>query len=562
MRIKLLTFIFIVIILLMVGVGYRCYVLQGPGNDEMRETAKGLKARITDRPIRGMILDRNGAALAVTNMVYNVFADPEIIRDNKRVANTLAPIVEIPPHEISKMITKSSSRRYSVIKREISEEEKFHIKQAGLGGIGIETSFKRFYPAGMQCANIVGFTGKEHTGLASLELKFDSILRGDAGAMTFITDSARRPIRLASVAQYATNGTSVMLTIDSTIQDFAYKALERRVREYNAEAGIAIVMQPDTGNVLAMVSLPSFDPTELSGVDPNYMKNRAIIDTYEPGSIFKPIAMSIALDAESLGYNEKIYCEQGMYAGKGFGTIGEYNNRSYGNLSPKEILIHSSNIGMAKIGQKLGKKKLYEGVKLFGFGRRTGIELPGEDAGLLWPVKRWTGYSETRIPFGQEISVTAIQIARAYCILANGGKAVKPRIVKAYISGDGQRIDIKEAALPAGQVVRPEVANWMIREALVSVVKEGTGKPARLDDYEVFGKTGTANIALPGGRGFDERNYVASFVGGAPAEKPQIVVLVSVRRPQRSLGKGYTGGRVSAPVVKEIMSKTLRYLNR
>ncbi len=286
MRIKLLKLIFIIIIVLFALMGYRCYSLQGPGNNIARATISGHQARIADKPIRGMILDRNAGALAITNTIYNVFADPAEVGDNKKVANTLAPIVGIDAHEISKMITKSTSRRYSVIKTEITEDEKLSIKQAHLGGIGVETGFKRFYPAGEQMANIIGFTGRDHAGLAAMELKFDHLLKGDSGALTFITDSARRPIRLASMAEYATNGTSVMLTIDSAIQNFAYKALEKQLRAYNAEAAIAIVMEPGSGNILAMVSLPGFDPADYSSAaaEPNLMKNRAIIDTYEPGA--------------------------------------------------------------------------------------------------------------------------------------------------------------------------------------------------------------------------------------------------------------------------------------
>jgi cell division protein FtsI/penicillin-binding protein 2 len=208
------------------------------------------------------------------------------------------------------------------------------------------------------------------------------------------------------------------------------------------------------------------------------------------------------------------------------------------------------------------KQKLYDGVRLFGFGARTGIDLPAEDSGLLKPIREWSGYTPTRIPFGHEISVTAIQIARAYCILANGGRAVRPHLVRVKIEGPENVVESEPPANLPAYIIKPATANWIIREALTGVVNEGTGKKAAVEGLQVFGKTGTANIAGSSQRGYDETNYVASFVGGAPAEKPEVIILVSIRKPDKTLGKGYTGGTVAAPVFKEILEKTLTYLRR
>ena len=208
----------------------------------------------------------------------------------------------------------------------------------------------------------------------------------------------------------------------------------------------------------------------------------------------------------------------------------------------------------------MNRKKFYEGLKLFGFGSKSGIDLPGEESGTVHPIDKWTGYSETRIPFGHEVTVTAIQIARAYATLANHGRVVQPHILKAIVDNNGKVTMLKRSDPSAGYIIDPKVADWIVTEALVSVVNDGTGKPAALKDYQVFGKTGTANIAGSTTKGYDEKNYIASFAGGAPAENPKLVVLVSIRKPDRSLGKGYTGGRVAAPVVKEILDKSLTYL--
>jgi cell division protein FtsI/penicillin-binding protein 2 len=228
----------------------------------------------------------------------------------------------------------------------------------------------------------------------------------------------------------------------------------------------------------------------------------------------------------------------------------------------REILVKSSNIGMAKIGQKLGKDKLYDGLERFGFGRKTGIDLPGEAEGLLWPADKWTGYSITRIPFGQEISTTAIQLLTAFCTLANGGHPVRPFVVRATVNNKGEITKLNQPPPAVGFVVKPEVAKWIVENALVGVVNEGTGQKAKLEKWQVFGKTGTANIARSDKRGYSEDEFIASFIVGAPVEEPKVMVLVSIRRPNKHLGKGYSGGEVAAPVAARIIEKTLNYLER
>jgi cell division protein FtsI/penicillin-binding protein 2 len=292
------------------------------------------------------------------------------------------------------------------------------------------------------------------------------------------------------------------------------------------------------------------------------LRNRVLTDPFEPGSVFKPIVAALALDAGIIDYEEKIFCENGSYRGKGFARIGEFGNHQFGDLSVRQILVKSSNIGMAKIGQRMKRQKLHEGLKLFGFGTRIGIDLPGEEAGLLYPVRKWTNSSVTRIPFGHEIAVTALQIARAYCTLANGGRVVRPHLVRAIVDNTGKVTKFKQAQSLTGHIIKPEVANWIVQKALTGVVKEGTGKKAASGKWEVFGKTGTANIARSDQKGYDQTNYIASFAGGAPAERPQVVILVSIRKPDTTLGKGYSGGMVAAPVFKEVLEKTLNYLHR
>jgi len=548
----------IVAFLLLAG---RCFYLQKFKNDYYRQVSlRQQRQFVTEQPQRGEILDCRGRVLAASNKFQIIKAEPRIIKDPKNIALQLAPILDMEAIEIYKRITKSKNPGFAELKSDATADQCAAAKR--FYGIGVESRWRRYYPMGRLACHVVGFTSIDNRGLGGIELAFDDQLRGRVGKSIFLADARRRPVRLKEQIGEFSDGSGIVLTIDATIQQFARDELLKQYRSYQAEAAVAIVAEPETAAILAMVSLPDFDPENIGSEDVSNFWNHAISDEFEPGSILKPIVAAIALDAGLVNTNEEIFCENGYYQGKGFGSITEYRYHRYGNMKLRDIIAKSSNIGMAKIGQRLGKEKLYNGLKLFGFGRHTGIELPGEANGFLRPPGRWTGYSVTRIPFGQEITVTAIQLIRAYCILANGGRAVRPFLVKALVDNNGKVIKLNRTSPSSvGFVVKPEVAKWIISEAMVAVVNEGTGKKARLDGWEVFGKTGTANIARSDRRGYSDSDYIASFIAGAPAENPAVLVLVSVRKPNKSLGKGYTGGTVAAPVAARILEKTLNYLH-
>lgn len=508
---------------------------------------------------RGIILDSMGRVLAAGSTSNTVFAEPRVIKDPKDIANKLAVILDIPAHKICERITESRNPGFVRLKRGVDYETAKEAQEIHYG-IGVKSELKREYPTGRLVSNLLGFTGSDNRGLEGLELRYDGLLTGKSGKRTFLADAARRSILLKDNQLKAEHGKGLILTIDSAIQQFARSHLLERYEKYQAESAIAIVAEPDTGAILALVSLPDFDPENIQKFDSESFRNRAVTDVFEPGSIMKPIVAAIALDEGVVNKTEKIYCEEGSYRGSGFGSISEYRNHSYGNLTVKEILIHSSNIGMAKLGQRLGKNKLYRGLRLLGFGQRTGIEIYGEVSGLLRKPSEWTGYSVTRIPFGQEISVTALQVVQAYCILANGGYLVKPHLVKAVVDNKGELVRYNSPLPPVGFAVDSDVAEWIVGTAMADVVNEGTGRRAKLEKWQVFGKTGTANIAEKNKRGYSHKNYVASFIAGAPAEEPEIIVFVSIRKPDRSLGLGYTGGVVASPAAGEIIKDTLTYL--
>ena len=537
----------------------RCFYLQHLKSDHYRSMSlKQQQKLVTLKPQRGVIVDRRGRKLAASDKMQTIFAEPRIIKDTKNTSTKLAPMMNMGAHEICRLVNESKNPGFVRIKAGASAIECRRVRK--IYGIGVQSEWRRHYPGGPLAAHIVGFTSLDNRGLAGIELQYDKELSGLAGQNILLADARRRSIRLKRQNARLNDGVGIILTIDATIQQFARAELLKQYEGYEAESAVAIVAEPKTGAILAMVSLPDFNPNNIRSADPNSFRNRVTTDQFEPGSILKPIVAAIALDSGVVNKKEKIFCENGNYHGKGYGQIGEYGNHRFGELSVREILVKSSNIGMAKIGQRLGKNKLYEGLKLFGFGAKSGVDLPGEVAGLLRPAQKWTGYSVTRIPFGQEISVTAIQLVRGFCTLANGGHLVRPYVVSAIVDNDGEIVKLKRPPPRVGFVIEPEVAEWIVRDAMVGVVNEGTGKKAKLEKWQVFGKTGTANMAKSNERGYSESEYIASFVAGAPAEDPAVVVLVSIRKPNVELGKGYTGGTVAAPVAARILEKTLKYL--
>ncbi len=552
--------LFALLIAAMVLLGWRCWHLQcRKGGYYEAVSTRQQQGFIGQTPQRGVILDCRGRVLAASNEVQTIFAEPRVLKEPRDTATELAPILDMGAHEISRIINDSHNSGFARIAVAADPNQCFAADK--IAGVGVQSDWERHYPMGPLAAHVVGFTSTDNQGLGGIEMQYQNQLIGSPGRNVFLADAFRRPIRLKEQTAIVKDGRGLILTMDATIQQFARSALAEQLEKYKAESGVVIAAQPRTGAILALVSLPDFDPCNYSKTDPNQFRNRAIVDSFEPGSLIKPVIVAIALDDGTISKTDKIFCENGSYSGRGFGTIGEYR-RGFGELSIRDVLVQSSNIGMAKIGQKMGREKLYKGLTLFGFGRETGVDLPGEAPGLLWPADKWTGYSVTRIPFGQEISVTAIQLVKAFCILANGGHPVRPYVVRAMVDNDGSIIKMQPASggPDVAYIISPEVAKWIVNEPLVGVIKEGTGTRAKSKKWQVFGKTGTANIAKPNERGYSERDYVASFIAGAPADDPAIVVLVSIRRPNVSLGRGYTGGAVAAPVASEILEKSLTYL--
>ena len=563
------------LLLAFVGLAVRCFFIQYKHHEHYVEVSLVQQRTLTPQQgPRGAIVDTRGNILAAANQTRVIFVDPQVIEEPMETANVVADILDMDPAEIFRTIVKNRRKRYRVIKREASEAECEAV--SSIEGVHVQSEWKRFYPMGRLTSHVVGYVGRDGDGQAGLELVYNRELAGESQNTYFLSDIKRRPISVLNQSEimpiHETYGLGMILTLDTTIQGFVRQALEKQFRAYEAESAFAIVANPKTGAILALVSMPDYDPSA-NKEDLTSQQNHAVQDYFEPGSVLKPIVVAMALDAGVIKKHERIFCEKGRfkgtYKGKSTGVITEYNDHKYEDLTAKEILVRSSNIGMAKIGMRMGGDRLYKGLRLFGFGQRTGVNLPQESPGVLMnPEKTLSpSYSVARIPFGQgEICVSGVQLVRAFSVLVNQGRMVKPHVIQAFVDVDGmpqRRNSGYEIASQVGYIIDPDIAKYVVEDALTAVINDlhGTGSKAAVKRWQVFGKTGTAQIAKANGRGYEENAFIASFIGGAPAEDPAVVVLVSVRRPNRKLNKGYTGGTVSGPVVAEIIERTLTYLD-
>lgn len=505
---------------------------------------------------RGLIVDCQGRVIAGTMLHKSVFADPKVIADKESAADTVSRILGVSSNEIVPDLLAAGDRRFFVIRRGVSEEHARAIEGAGIYGLGVFDEPYRTYPMNTLAAALIGFVAPDGVGVSGIEYQCEPWLRGENGIKTLIRDARRKAFWLADGGyRPPRDGFHVVLTLDAEIQANVERQLMAAVEKYQAQSGVAVVMHPKSGAILAMANVPSFDPNHYQDYGANRYRNRTITDPYEPGSTFKPFIAAAALAEGVVRWDEVIHCENGQWTD---GIRVLHDHHPYGALRFDEVMIKSSNVGMAKVGKRLGNRKLYDYVKAFGFGSKSGIDLIGEDPGIVLPFARWGPFTTTSIPIGQELAATPLQMARAFCALANGGRLVQPYLIRAVMTPDGRLVSDFSNPPPAGQAVPENVAVEMRDKVLSAVVEVGTGQQSKLDSYRVFGKTGTAQIARKGGGGYEKDAYVSSFIAGAPATDPELVVLVAVYRPKKSIG--YYGGTVAAPVVREILKHALAYL--
>lgn len=537
---------------MMVFLAYRLFCIQVLGYSTYRDKARDIhQIEIKLEPKRGEICDRNGNVLGVSLPIPSVHADPKEIEDVDGTVNKLAEVIGEDKKTLCERLTKD--KRFAWIKRKITSEEKEKVSSLKLKGIYFLEEPTRFYPKGELASHILGFVNIDNEGMEGIELEFDSYLRGKPGLR--ITEKDRKGREVLSWRDKEippVDGYKVVLTIDEVIQYIAEEEIDKALETYHPKAAIVIVMDPDTGEVLALSNRPNFDPNRYRYADKDSMRNRAVTDFFEPGSVFKMFAAAGALNEGLFSLKDSIYCEDGAYSVPG-GVLHDHS--PHGMLTFQQVIEKSSNIGMAKVGQRMGEERLHRYLVDFGFGSPTGILLPGEVGGMLHPPRQWSRMSVTRIPMGHEVSTTAIQLTAAACAVANGGRLLEPLIVKRIV--DNQNRIVKEYDTRVVREVMSPDATERLKVALKGVASPvGTAVRAGLKDFSVAGKTGTAQKINPDGT-YSHTDFVASFVGFVPADRPRVVISVILDSPRPI----YYGGVTAAPVFKNIAEKILSYLN-
>ncbi|HTL47502.1 MAG TPA: penicillin-binding protein 2 [Verrucomicrobiae bacterium] len=525
-------------------------VIRQPSLMEAAEKQHQLTIKIP--PLRGPIVDRRGRELASNLKLPSVYAVPRMLGDGEKedLVRDLGVILKLPRDYLDERL--SRNKAFVWIKRKISEEEAAKIQALRHPALGTIEEYRRFYPQGDLLSQVLGFTNIDNEGLEGVELFFNKELRGQEGVRYTRRDALGREIRAFELKTVpAVNGSRVVLTIDQYLQYLTERSLENAYVQWKAKGASAIIMNPKTGEILAMANRPGFDPNEFEKSSKESHRNRVLTDMYEPGSVFKIVATSAALNEGTASPEDVFFCENGQYR---YGTRVLRDVHPYGTLTFEEVLIKSSNIGAVKIAATLQHETFQKYIDGFGFGKATGIDMPGEAPGFTRKPKDWSNTSPYNIPMGHEVMVTALQMANAYSVIANGGYLVKPYIIARVEDQYGVVLREKKPEV-VHQIIKPEVAKKM-NDILVRVVQEGTGKKAIIDGISVGGKTGTAQKVLPGGRGYSHNSFIASFIGFAPAEDPQLVMAVVLDDPKPS----YYGGSVAAPVFKEVIEAGLLYM--
>lgn len=505
---------------------------------------------ITVKARRGTIVDRNGRPFAISVDAPSIYADPSAIREPRETARALGRALGYAAGEQKELLSQLlQDRSFVWIKRQVDPAVARAVRELRLEGVGFETESRRYYPKRNLLSPVLGYVGLDSQGMAGLEYALDEDLRGREARVTVRLDARRRP--MGEIDKPPTEGRRVTLTIDERIQHVTETALSDAIRSTGSISGVAVVLDPRTGEVLALSSLPSFNPNRFASFPERDRANRAIADTYEPGSIFKIITAAAALEEGVVSPLEVIDCGNGFIEISG---IRINDHAVFSKLTFQDVIAKSSDVGVVRVAQRLGSERFYDAVRSFGFGSRTDLGLPGETAGLLRGTKSWSSLSLASMSFGQEIGVTAIQMASAAAVIANGGYWMKPYIVKRVDEPWGEMVR-EVSPMAERKVIEPETAD-RVMNLLREVVISGTGRKARVEGFEVAGKTGTAQKIDATGR-YSMIDHVASFVGFVPASRPALVVLVSLDTPK---GEHNEGGDVAAPLFARIANEAVRLL--
>ncbi|GAB5046520.1 penicillin-binding protein 2 [Thermodesulfovibrio sp. TK110] len=499
-------------------------------------------------PKRGNIYDRMGRELAISLEKESLFIDPASLNSIQAV-NLLKNYVKVDPEQIERLSEKNI--RFLWLQRKVDSAVAEKIKALKIEGVGSVIEGARFYPKGFLASHLIGFVNIDEQGMEGVERKYDKYLRAEKSMKVVSVDAKGKKLSQGDLKDV--KGNDVFVTIDEGLQYIVEKYLDEAVKKWQASSATAIMMDPFTGEILALANRPTYDPNNLKSIkNIGIIRNRAITDLYEPGSTFKIVTATAALEEGIVKPNTKFDCSQGYIEVWGKKIRDAHR---HGVLTFEEIIQKSSNVGTIKIAMMLGKEKLYQYIKKFGFGEKTGIDLPGEISGYIRPTQKWSGTSIGAIPIGQEVGVTALQILRAYSAIANGGYLVKPFVVSEIHSPQGNIL--YKSVIQREKIISDKTARIM-KEILKKVTEEGgTATQAKLDGNDVAGKTGTAQKYDPKIRRYSKDRFVSSFVGFIPADNPRIAMIVVIQDPK---GAHY-GGVVAAPVFKAIADEALSYLN-
>jgi len=504
---------------------------------------------LTFTPRRGTVFDRNGELLALSIPAESVFVRPRKLPANAAVhIPVLAETLRIAPQTVTTAF--NSPAPFVWLKRQATPQETSQVRALGLTGVESFETQQRFYPHGTLAASLIGFTNIDAKGLEGIERAYDNYLRGESAEVVQERDALGRPI-LAQGAELPPEALNVRLTLDIDLQYLAERELERAVRATGAQAGTVVMLDPQTFAVLALAQFPTFDPNFPASVPDAARRNPALSDPYEPGSTMKVLLAAAALDANLIRPEGQIFCEHGHYP---VGRHIIHDHHPYGWLSFAQILQHSSNIGAAKVGERLGKETYQKYLRAFGLGQKTGIDLPFESPGLLAPAKDWSRINLVTASFGHGVAVTPLQLAVAYAALANDGVLMRPYIVQEVLDADG-KVVVARGPQRLWQVVRSETAHNLLALLEKVVEKGGTGWRAQIEGVRVAGKTGTSQKINSHG-GYSARGRIASFVGIVPADHPRLVMLVTIDEPKTAV----YGGMVAAPVFQTIAQQALAHL--
>ncbi|MEE9560841.1 MAG: penicillin-binding protein 2 [Acidiferrobacterales bacterium] len=522
--------------------GVRATYLQVVASDYLQRQGDARYLRtVTDNAHRGMILDRNGSPLAISTPVQSVWADPPAFMRARQRWPALARVLGLQQRDLARQVRKYADREFMYLKRHVTPDVAARTRALKIPGVFLQREYRRYYPTGAVSGHVIGFTDIDDRGQQGLELAYEAMLRSTPGKKRVLRDLYGNIIETVESVSLATPGKDLVVSLDRRIQYLVYRELGAAMEAYNARAATAIVMDTHTGEVLAMVNLPGFNPNNRSKLTSAAFRNRAVTDVFEPGSTLKPFTVAAALESGQLTPESLIDTAPGRIR---VGTKFIRDLRNYGELSVAQVIEKSSNVGAAKIALSMSKEQIWGMLRRAGFGETTGSRLPGESAGLLNPPSQWVSIDQASVSFGYGISVTSLQLARAYAVLANDGVLVPITMLR------------RDAPVRGVKVMTRRTAQQIRNMLELAVSRRGTGAAAQLLHYSVAGKTGTVHKLISGDYAKDR--YVASFAGMAPASNPRLVMVVTVDEPE---ARRHFGGQTAAPVFSRVMAGALRLLN-